>query len=62
LISSGQIRGTIYSKWGHVIFIAGNGTYDMRFVCGTMRVLTVTTTKIAPTTLLPAAQDVFLLE
>jgi hypothetical protein len=62
LIGSGQISGTIYSKWGHVIFIAGNGSYNLRFICGTLRVLTVTDTTIAPTSLLPAAQDVFLLE
>jgi hypothetical protein len=62
LVGSGQISGTIYSKWGHVIFVAGAGSYDLRFVCGTMRVLTVFETVFAPTDLLPPARDVFLLE
>lgn len=62
LIGSGDILGTIYAKWGHTIFIGGAGSYDLRFVTGTMRVLTVTDTTIAPTTLFPPAQDVFLLE
>jgi len=62
LIGSGHISGTLYSKWGHIIFLGGNGSYDLRFVCGSLRVLTVTDTTIAPTNLFPAAQDVFLLE
>ena len=40
----------------------GAGTYDLRFVTGTMRLLTVTDTTIAPTTLFPPAKDVLLLE
>lgn len=62
LIGSGDISGTIYSKWAHNLFVAGAGSYDLRFVTGTMRVVTVTTTTIAPTTLFPPAQDVLLLE
>jgi Flp pilus assembly protein TadG len=62
LVGGGQASGTIYSKWGHVSFVGGSGSYDLRFVCGTMRVITAFNTTLAPTTLLPAAQDVFLVE
>jgi Flp pilus assembly protein TadG len=61
LIGSAQFSGTVYSKWGHVIF-AGNGTYNARFVCGTMRVVTLFDTTLEPTSLLPPAQDVLLVE
>jgi hypothetical protein len=62
LVGGGQVRGTIYAKWGHVSFVGGAGSYDLRFVCGTMRVITALDTTLAPTALLPAAQDVFLVE
>jgi hypothetical protein len=62
LLGGGDISGTVYSKWGHVVFVGGAGSYDLRFVAGTMRVVTATTTTLAPTELLPAAQDVLLLE
>jgi hypothetical protein len=62
LIGGGDISGAIYAKWGHTVFVGGAGTYDLRFVTGTMRVLTVTDTTIAPTNLLPPANDVLLLE
>lgn len=62
LLGSGDISGTVYSKWGHVMFLGGFGSYDLRFVIGTMRVLTVTDTTLAPTILLPPARDVLLLE
>jgi Flp pilus assembly protein TadG len=62
LVGGGDISGTIYSKWGHVIFLGGAGSYDLRLVSGTLRVLTVFNTTIAPSRLLPAAQDVLLAE
>lgn len=62
LLGGGGSSGTIYAKWGHVIFLSGLGTYDLRFVCGTMRVLTVGDTTIAPTKKFAAAQDVYLVE
>lgn len=61
LIGNGQLRGTVYSKWGHVV-LAGRGTYDARFVTGTMRLIALLDINIEPTTLLPPAQDVFLVE
>lgn len=62
LLGGAAISGTIYAKWGHVIFLSGLGTYDLRFVCGTMRILTVGDTVIAPTKKLDAARDVYLVE
>lgn len=61
LLGAGQLRGTVYSKWGHVI-LAGKGTYDARFVTGTMRIIALLDMQISPATLLPAAQDVYLVE
>lgn len=57
----GGIDGTIYSKWGHVI-LSGQGTYKTAIVTGTLRFITVLDLKVKPTTLLPAATDVFLVE
>jgi Flp pilus assembly protein TadG len=62
LIGGGNISGTVYSKWGHIIFQGGLGSYDLRFVTGTMRVVTMFDSTIAPTNPLPAAQDVLLVE
>jgi hypothetical protein len=61
LIGAGQLRGTMYSKWGHVI-LAGKGTYDARFVVGTMRLIALLDMQIRPSILLPPAQDVYLVE
>lgn len=60
-LGGGTITGTVYSKWGHVIF-AGDGVYDMRFVAGTVRLLSVLGMTIAPSALLPPAYDVYLVE
>jgi hypothetical protein len=62
LVGGGDISGTIYSKGGQVLFLGGQGIYDLRFVSGTLRVLTLFDSTIAPTHLLPAAQDVLLAE
>lgn len=62
LVGSGDISGTIYSKWGHVLFVGGNGSYNLRFAAGTFRAVTVTTTTLAPLELFPPARDVLLLE
>ncbi len=61
LLLGGGIEGTVYSKWGHVI-LSGQGTYKTAIVAGTMRFITVLDLKVKPTTLLPAATDVFLVE
>lgn len=61
LIGSGIIAGTVYAKWGHTI-LAGRGTYNARFVTGTMRVLGVLGCRIEPDGLLPPVREVFLVE
>jgi Flp pilus assembly protein TadG len=61
LLGNGTLRGTIYSKWGHLVF-AGKGTYDARFVVGTVRFVALLNMTINPTATLPAAQDVYLVE
>jgi hypothetical protein len=61
LVGSGEFSGAVYAKWGHVVFV-GNGTYDARFVCGTMRVLTLFNSTLAPSQLFPPARDVLLVE
>jgi hypothetical protein len=62
LVGGGNISGTIYSKWGHTVFQGGLGTYDLRFVSGSMRVVTAFDSTIAPSQLLPPARDVLLVE
>jgi Flp pilus assembly protein TadG len=57
----GDFAGTTYAKWGHVILI-GQGTYDARFVAGTMRILALIDVTLSPSDLLPPAQDIFLVE
>jgi hypothetical protein len=61
LLGPGQLHGTVYSKWGHVV-LAGKGSYDARFVAGTMRIVALLDMQISPSVRLPAAQDVFLVE
>jgi hypothetical protein len=60
-VGSGGFSGAVYAKWGHVVFV-GNGVYDARFVCGTMRVLTLFDSTLAPSRLFPPARDVLLVE
>lgn len=62
ILGDSDISGTIYSKWGHLLFVGGFGAHDLRFVSGTARIVTVTNTTLSPNNLLPAAQDVLLLE
>jgi Flp pilus assembly protein TadG len=61
LVGSGSFSGVVYGKWAHVVFV-GNGTYDARFVCGTMRVLTLFDSTLAPSQSFPRAKDVLLVE
>lgn len=62
LLGGGALSGTIYAKWGHIIFLGGLGTYDLKFVCGTMRVITVGDTILAPIKKFAAARDVYLIQ
>jgi Flp pilus assembly protein TadG len=61
LVGNGAFSGAVYAKWGHVI-LAGNGIYNARFACGTMRVLTVFNVTLSPSALFPPAKDVLLVE
>jgi hypothetical protein len=61
LIGAGQLRGTIYSKWGHLV-LAGKGTYEARIVVGTLRLLALLDMNVQPGELLPPAEDVYLVE
>lgn len=61
LLGNPTFNGTIYAKWGHVAFI-GDGTHDMRIVAGSARLVPLLGLTLAPSTLLPPAYDVYLVE
>ena len=61
IILGGNVQGTIYAKWGHVI-LSGKGSYKTRVVSGTMRFITLLDCEVSPPTLLPPATDIFLVE
>lgn len=61
LLGNGTLSGTLYAKWGHVLF-TGTGTYDVKIVSGTARLVSALGMTLAPHTLLPAAEDVYLVE
>jgi hypothetical protein len=61
LLLAGTLSGTIYGKYSQVMF-ACNGTFNLRFVSGSIRFANLLQTTIAPTQLLPPAQDVYLVE
>jgi len=61
LLGPGQMTGTVYSKWGHLV-LAGQGSYDARFVVGTLRFFALVDMQVSPSNLLPPAEDVFLVE
>ena len=61
MIGAGTLQGLVYAKWGHVI-LAGIGTYDARFVAGTMRIIALLDLNIYPSKFLAAAKDVYLVE
>jgi hypothetical protein len=61
LLLAGSLSGAIYGKYSQIVF-ACNGTFNMQFVSGSMRFANLLQTTIAPTQLLPPAQDVYLVE
>lgn len=61
LLGPGSLSGTVYAKWGAVEF-AADGTYDLRIVAGTVALVSELGLTLIPTTFLPPAQDVFLVE
>jgi Flp pilus assembly protein TadG len=61
LLLGGTLRGAVYGKYASALF-AAQGTYDMRFVVGSMRFANLLSCTLSPTRLFPPAQDVFLVE
>ena len=61
LLLGGQMSGTVYAKWGNLV-LGGLGTYNARFVTGTLTVATVLDVTISPSSLLAPAYDVFLVQ
>jgi len=61
LLLGGHFAGRVYAKWGHLTLVSG-GEYDATFAVGTMRVVTVFDTLMAPTNPLPPANDAFVVE
>ncbi len=60
-IPGGGFSGRTYAKWGHVTLVA-SGQYDATFATGTMRVVTALASEITPSSPLPPATDVVLVE
>jgi Flp pilus assembly protein TadG len=61
LLGGDDFDGIVYAKWGHVI-LTGSGFRETRVVAGTLRLITLLTSTMAPDELLPPAEDVFLVE
>ena len=61
LLGSAAFQGIVYAKWGHFLF-AGDGTLNMSIVAGTARLVPVLGLTIQPVSLLPPANDVYLVE
>jgi hypothetical protein len=61
LLGNTTMEGTIYAKWGHLV-LACNGTLQTRIAVGSLRFANVLETRIAPDDLMPAAEDVYLVE
>jgi hypothetical protein len=61
LMGGGSFSGSIYAKWAQVMLV-GEGTFNVSVVAGTMRVVELLDCSIAPPTLLPPVQEVFLVE
>ncbi|HEV3339754.1 MAG TPA: hypothetical protein VG125_05340, partial [Pirellulales bacterium] len=61
LLGGGTFTGSIYAKWAQVMLV-GEGTFNASVVAGTMRVVELLDCTIAPPTLLPPVQEVFLVE
>ncbi|QDT34172.1 pilus assembly protein TadG-related protein [Thalassoglobus polymorphus] len=61
LLGSGTLAGTIYSKWGSVVLVA-NGTHDLGFVVGSIRIVTALGLRLNPSLKFPPVKEVFLVE
>jgi Flp pilus assembly protein TadG len=61
LILGGSLSGTVYAKYGQLIF-AANGTYNLQLVAGSMLFLNVLECTLQPSNLMAPAQDVYLVQ
>jgi hypothetical protein len=61
LVGSASFSGALYAKWGSVLF-EGSGTYNVQIVAGTAALVPLMGMTFSPSTLLPPAQDVYLVE
>ena len=61
LLSTTNLSGTVYAKWGHVALVA-NGTYDLAITAGSVRVVNALTCTLQPSVLFPPARDVYVVE
>ena len=61
LLGTSSFSGAIYAKWGQAL-LTGTGTYNVSIVAGTVRLVNVLGMTLAPSSLLPPAQDVYLVE
>jgi len=61
LIVGSSFSGAVYAKWGHVMLV-GEGTFNASVATGTMRVVELLNLRISPQSLMPAVQEVFLVE
>lgn len=61
LIGNAAFSGTVYAKWGQVVF-TGHGTYDLRMAAGTLRLVNTLTCTLDPSQRFPPARDVFLVK
>ncbi len=61
IILGGSLSGTVYAKYAQAVF-AAYGTYDLKFVVGSMAFANILQCTLNPSQLLPPAQDVFLVE
>jgi Flp pilus assembly protein TadG len=61
LILGGTLSGSIYSKYGQMIFAAA-GTYNLKFVTGSMLCLNILQCTLNPSQLLSPAMDVYLVQ
>ncbi|MEW4487979.1 pilus assembly protein TadG-related protein [Thalassoglobus sp. JC818] len=61
LLGTGALNGTIYAKWGNVIFVA-NGEHDMGIVAASCRIVTALGCELSPTQLFEPVREVYLVE
>jgi Flp pilus assembly protein TadG len=61
LLLAGTMQGNIYGKYAQIVF-AANGTFNMNLVGGSIRFANILQTTLAPSQLLPPAQDVYLVQ